>query len=72
MKNVQKSPESTSSIPNFSEIKKPMNPAKRAATPPETVSYCGDREYFNFVYILSSYEYLKYSYLNNNYRLFLK
>lgn len=45
----QKSPESTSSIPNFSETKKPKNPAKIAAAPPETVSYAGEREYFNLV-----------------------
>lgn len=36
---IQKSPESNNSNPNFSQIKKPRNPANNAATPPETISY---------------------------------
>ena len=34
----QKSPESASSNPNFSDIKNPMNPANIAAAPPDTIS----------------------------------
>ena len=30
-------------------IRKPINPAKIAAAPPETISQAGDLEYFNFV-----------------------
>lgn len=53
---IKKSPESTNSIPNFSEIKKPIKPARRAAKPPETESYWGDLEYFNFVYTNSFFK----------------
>lgn len=56
IKNVQKSPESTNSIPNFSEIKNPTNAENKAATPPETISQAGLREYFNFVYSFSRFK----------------
>jgi hypothetical protein len=49
IKKNQKSPESNSSRPNFSVMRNPKNPAKIAAAPPETRSYCGTREYLSFV-----------------------
>ena len=49
IKALQKSPESTSSIPNFSLIKNPTKPANNAAHPPPTISYCGHIEYLSLV-----------------------
>ena len=50
IKTIQKSPESTNSIPNFSETKNPIKPASKAADPPDTISQAGLREYLSFVY----------------------
>ena len=62
--NIKKSPESTNSIPNFSLIKNPMNAENKAATPPDTISYWGEREYFNLEYNFSFLKKLDVNKLN--------
>ena len=58
---IKKSKESNNSKPNRSVIKNPKNAANKAAAPPEIISACWTREYFNLVYVFSCF--IKYKLL---------